>query len=179
MARGKIHVVPYGGSWAIRREGSDRVSKIAATKSEAKEIARKMAGESGEVIMHDKGGKFTKGKTYGKDPDEGNCFITTACIKHHNLPDDCYQLSTLRNFRDSYMQNSLEGKALIKQYYLIAPQIVLLLNNHSNKNKFYSDIFHEINSACSLIDEHKFSAAKKLYMKIVIQLIDYFGLNGS
>ena len=179
MAKGKIHVVPYGGNWAIRREGSDRVSKIAATKSEAREIARKMAGQYEEVVIHDKAGKFTKGKTYGKDPDEGNCFITTACVKHYNLPDDCNQLSILRGFRDSYLLNSTDGKILISQYYLLAPKIVTLLNEHPDKNKLYEDIFCKINSACSLIENRKFSSAKKLYIKIVVHLINYFDLNGS
>ena len=69
MPSKKIHVVPYGDSWAIKREGADRASKITDTKNEAIEVAREMAWRSNaEVIVHDKKGKITKGKRYGKNP---------------------------------------------------------------------------------------------------------------
>lgn len=52
------------------------------------------------------------------------CFITTATTKFSNKPDNCYELETLRNFRDTYMQETPERQALIAQYYEEAPAIV-------------------------------------------------------
>jgi hypothetical protein len=174
MSRKTIHVVPYKGSWAIKREGADRASKITDTKSEAIEVAREMAWRSNdEVIVHDKKGKITQGKRYGKNPDD-DCFITTACVKYYNLLDNCYQLITLRNFRDSYLKSTSEGNKLIKQYYSVAPNIVKLLNEHPNKKKLYKNIFNKINSACAFVDQHRFEEAKNLYIKTVVQLIKYF-----
>lgn len=53
-----------------------------------------------------------------------DCFITTATTKFSGKPDNCYELETLRNFRDTYMQETPERQALIAQYYEEAPAIV-------------------------------------------------------
>ena len=54
----------------------------------------------------------------------GTCFLTTACVEAENLSDDCYELNTLRNFRDSYVRGLPEGDAIISEYYDIAPKII-------------------------------------------------------
>lgn len=61
----------------------------------------------------------------------GFCFITTAVCEHMGLPDDCSELQTLRNFRDTYMTKGVGAKArakLVKEYYEVAPGIVDGLN---------------------------------------------------
>lgn len=178
MAKGKIHVVPYSDGWAVKREGNTKASKVFDTKNEAIDEARNMAWKSNEeVTIHNKKGQITKGKRYGKNPDDDNCFITTACVQHYNLVDNCYQLTTLRRFRDSYLQNTVSGNNLIKQYYSIAPQLVALLNQHPDKNNLFKDIFEQINFACTLIEQNKNEEAKKLYVKIVSQLLKLFQLS--
>lgn len=175
MPKGKIHVVPYDGGWAAKREGASRPGKIYNTKAEAIEAARKMAWRADEgVTLHGKKGKITKGKRYGKNPDDENCFITTACVRHFKLQDNCYQLSTLRKFRDTYLKNCDDGNVLIKQYYSVAPQLVTHLNQHPNKNKLFKNIFQQINFACALIEEKRNEEAKKLYVNIVSQLLKLF-----
>ena len=54
----------------------------------------------------------------------GGCFLTTACCEHKGLPDDCYELTTLRSLRDHYMKQSVFGNGLIKIYYETAPAII-------------------------------------------------------
>jgi hypothetical protein len=49
----------------------------------------------------------------------GACFLTTACCEYKGLPDDCEELTILRDFRDTYVPSGL-----IKEYYRIAPLIV-------------------------------------------------------
>lgn len=75
----------------------------------------------------------TKQKTH-QDPvtqtssQEGLCFITTAACVVNNKPDDCYELKTLRRFRDTYMrQHKLEY--LTKQYYEEAASITAMLDS--------------------------------------------------
>lgn len=177
MAKGKIHVVPYNGGWAIRREGNSKASKLLETKNEAIEEARNMAWKNNEeVIVHNKKGNISKGKRYGKNPDDDNCFITTACIRHYNLTDNCYQLKTLRQFRDSYILNLQNGTSLIEQYYLVAPQIVIHLNQHPERNNLYKNLFEQINQACYLIEHNEKENAKNLYVKIISQLLNFFHL---
>ena len=144
MAKGKIHVVPYGDGWAVKREGADRASKITDTKAEAIEAAQIIAYRNGdEIIVHNKQGHITKGKKYGKRSGDNNCFITTACVQHYNLSDNCYQLSTLRNFRDNYLQRSTDGNKLIKEYYSVAPQLVKLLIGTLTKTIFSKTFFNK------------------------------------
>ncbi|HET6763557.1 MAG TPA: CFI-box-CTERM domain-containing protein, partial [Longimicrobiaceae bacterium] len=52
------------------------------------------------------------------------CFLTTACVEARGLADDCAELTTLRAFRDGYMRAQPAGRAMIEEYYRIAPAIV-------------------------------------------------------
>ena len=169
--------MPYGDGWAVKREGADRASKITDTKAEAIEAAQNIAYRNDdEIIVHNRQGHITQGRKYGKKSDDNNCFITSACIQHYNLADDCYQLSTLRNFRNTYLRSSADGNKLIRQYYSIAPKIVKLLNQHPDKNKIYQWIFRQINYACSFIERGKYNKAKNLYVTTVAHLANYFQL---
>ena len=57
----------------------------------------------------------------------GGCFITTAVCKYLGKNDNCEELTTLRKFRDEYMLSTEEGKKLVSQYYVEAPDIVTAL----------------------------------------------------
>lgn len=52
------------------------------------------------------------------------CFITTAVCENSGKSDDCYELTTLRSFRDNWLASSDGGAELIREYYNIAPSIV-------------------------------------------------------
>ena len=54
----------------------------------------------------------------------GFCFITTAVCEAEGKPDDCPQLTAFRSFRDGWLSETEEGRALVREYYEIAPAIV-------------------------------------------------------
>lgn len=54
----------------------------------------------------------------------GGCFITTAVCKYSGLPDDCETLQTMRAWRDGWMQETAQRRALVDAYYVIAPRYV-------------------------------------------------------
>ena len=55
----------------------------------------------------------------------GGCFLTEAVVGHRGLEtDDGPTLTALRSFRDGYMQETPERRALVERYYEIAPRIV-------------------------------------------------------
>lgn len=65
----RIHVVPYGGKWATRREGASRVSTVHGTQRTATASARSRAiQEKGEVIIHRPNGRIRDANSYGNDP---------------------------------------------------------------------------------------------------------------
>jgi hypothetical protein len=60
-------------------------------------------------------------------PPQQSCFLTTACCDALGLGDDCFELRTLRRYRDYVLANTPEGRAAIAAYYRIAPAVVARL----------------------------------------------------
>lgn len=58
---------------------------------------------------------------YGYAP---SCFLTTASVGVVGLADDCWELRTLRGFRDGFLSRFESGRELVEDYYARAPRIV-------------------------------------------------------
>jgi len=99
------------------------------------------------------------------------CFLTSACVKSKGLPDDCYELTRLRWFRDNILAKTDDGKANIKQYYDIAPQIVESIDSSCQSCTEYDDIYTTWILPCvTLIDSGEYQKAADEYMKMVKML---------
>ena len=74
----------------------------------------------------------------------GGCFVTTACLKHHqeSFDDDCYELTTLRYFRDTYVIKYHPDD--IDEYYRIGPGIVSAINKRTDRLVIYDDIYKNL-----------------------------------
>lgn len=66
-----------------------------------------------------------------------NCFFTTAAVHQVGLADDCWELTCLRNFRDTQLAQTAKGQTLISQYYNEAPQIVARINQLPNAQQIW------------------------------------------
>lgn len=96
------------------------------------------AGEvAGRVIGGVVGGVFGAGKAIIGMFDGGGCYITTAICEEYGKPDDCYELTAFRSFRDNWLINQPDGKELINRYYKTAPAVVKLINNQKNRTEIY------------------------------------------
>ncbi len=60
------------------------------------------------------------------------CFFTTAAVGTLGLSDDCWELTTLRRFRDGPLATTPEGRALTARYYAQAPRLVAGVNTRSD-----------------------------------------------
>ena len=109
-------------------------------------------------------GIISKSKSDYKD---GGCFLTTARVHHLGLEDDCYELETLRNFRDNYLKSTDDGKELVSEYYSIAPGIVEKIDNSDNQNQYYDYIYAEIKKCISEIESGSNENAVAIYRKMV------------
>lgn len=99
------------------------------------------------------------------------CFITTAVCKYFNKPDDCYELTTLRKFRDTWLIGQSDGKELIEEYYAIAPDIVNAIDGSSKKDEIYMHIWSNYIEPCiKLIELGANDTCKKLYIEMVNEL---------
>jgi hypothetical protein len=62
---------------------------------------------------------------------EESCFITTACCETLGLDDECFELRTLRRYRDEVLAKQPGGAEAIARYYWLAPQILARLRTKS------------------------------------------------
>lgn len=99
------------------------------------------------------------------------CFLTSACVFHKNLPDNCYELSTLRSLRENNMKPNPEYLELISEYEIIAPKMLLKINNASNKNEILDHIYSNlILPSISLIESGKHTEAIEYYGNYVNEM---------
>lgn len=57
------------------------------------------------------------------------CYLTSVCCGQIGLPDDCWELRTLRGFRDDWLAHQPGGAAEIEHYYREAPGLAKRLAN--------------------------------------------------
>jgi hypothetical protein len=69
---------------------------------------------------------------------EEECFITTACCQVLGLDDDCFELRTLRRYRDEVLAKRPGGVAAIARYYEVAPQILKRLPEETRRPRLIS-----------------------------------------
>ena len=102
---------------------------------------------------------------------KGLCYITTAVCESRNLPDDCYELETLRKYRDGYLMQTEEGKRLVEEYYDIAPGIVMAVNMHRDASDIYEKIYQKYLVPCIQDAESgRNEECKERYINMVTEL---------
>jgi len=103
------------------------------------------------------------------------CFITTATCETLGKPDNCYELNLFRNFRDSWLINQPDGKALIEEYYEVAPQIVRSINQQKESKQIYDSIWNKYLSDCiAMIEKEDYLSCKRKYVAMVRNLESKF-----
>lgn len=106
-----------------------------------------------------------------KRANQNNCFITTAVCESFGKPDDCFELTTFRKFRDVYLAAQPDGKSLIAEYYAIAPRIVQNINKRADSAQIYKDIWKKYLAPClSFIQSGDNLACKNKYVEMVREL---------
>ena len=76
------------------------------------------------------------------------CFITTAVCQAQGKADDCYELTSFRRFRDTWLAEQPGGQAMIEEYYEVAPSIVNLIGLQSNAPDVYRQIRQQYLQPC-------------------------------
>ena len=114
---------------------------------------------------------------YKHQSSSGGCFLTSACTAAHGLPDDCYELQTLRSFRDNWLIKTEGGIAAISHYYITAPKIVDAIDRTPNPKAIYEKIYTEIILPCvKFIENRQYEDAFTIYRNMVLQFELEFSL---
>lgn len=99
------------------------------------------------------------------------CYITTAVCKSLGRPDDCYELNTLRKYRDTYLLATEEGRRMVDEYYNIAPTIVKRIDREENAASIYQNIWNTYLSPCiQFIEKGENEKCRDLYADMVRKL---------
>jgi len=72
----------------------------------------------------------------------GGCFITTATVNYMGEADHGQTLTALRNFRDTVMNKTANGRKQLDWYYENAPEIVKSLDSLENKEEVYTKLYN-------------------------------------
>lgn len=99
------------------------------------------------------------------------CYITTAVCESLSKGDDCYELQTLRDYRDGYLLSSAEGINLIQEYYDIAPTIVKHINRRTEAKIIYQNIYEQYLCPCiRKIEQKDLAGCRFIYEEMVHSL---------
>ncbi len=111
-----------------------------------------------------------------KEPDSsGGCFLTSACVEAKGLPDNCRELTVLRNFRENYLRVQPEGENEIREYYFVAPQIVSAVKQKAESLRIFESIYEECVKPCvEMIEAGKNEDAHALYRHTVKKLQEQY-----
>jgi hypothetical protein len=107
----------------------------------------------------------------GSEGGGGGCFLTTACVKHAGLADDCRELQVLRALRDGYVAKLPDGPALISQYYEMAPRILRRISACNRKGNILEGILGQIRAAVQCAEDGRPGEALAIYKALFQQLI--------
>lgn len=136
----------------------------------SKEFTEKMIELWNQLMPENKIGLSTREQIQGGFK-KGLCYITTAVCKSLHKPDDCYELTLLRDYRDQYLLKTPEGSSLVKEYYNIAPTIVKRINRQEDSSEIYAHIWQDYLSPCvRMIEDGREEECGILYGDMVRRL---------
>ena len=105
------------------------------------------------------------------------CFITAAACIHSQEGDNSSCLDDVRYFRDTYMQETRERRALVEEYYRIAPAIVDAIDAESDSTAEYERIRAEyLDQAVECIRRSDRETAERIYVAMVENLAAKYGV---
>lgn len=107
----------------------------------------------------------------------GLCYITTAVCRNTNKGDNCYELNTLRWFRDNWLKHQSYGDYYIQLYYKSAPIILAALNSDPAKDGIFQELNTIICSAVGYIETKNYDRAFLIYSSMVNSLCCYYGID--
>lgn len=103
-----------------------------------------------------------RGFANGSSSGSSGCFITTACVEHRGLQDNCHELTVMRSVRDTWLLHQPFGKEQIEEYYRIAPEIVRTINRRDDCDKIWEELYRDYILPC--VHEAEMGMNEKAYV---------------
>ena len=96
------------------------------------------------------------------------CYITSAVCRIQGKADDCYELTAFRRFRDQVMLRSENGRALVEEYYHLAPAIVTSVGLCQDETAVYDSVYQNYLLPClALLESGDNAGCRDKYVEMV------------
>lgn len=158
----------------VKKSFLDVVGDVVCTVIETTgEVINHAIDKVGEIILNG-GGWLTDHIPFGGGHG-GGCFITTAVCNKQEKPDNCYELTMFRKFRDGWLLAQDQGPKLIDTYYEVAPTIVRLIEEEENPSSIYEQIYHDYLVPClEHLEKSEYQECKDKYERMVENLCNEY-----
>lgn len=104
------------------------------------------------------------------------CFLTTVCCEEKGLPDDCFELTMMRKYRDEVLKKTEQGQKIVDFYYEQAPRIVKQIKKSDKKGEICEWIYNEIREVIKQFEKGYLNEAGNRYLLMMYQA-DLISLN--
>lgn len=95
-----------------------------------------------------------------------DCFLTTATCRNRNLPDDCFELTALRQFRDEFV--AVNHPEQVTAYYALAPKIVAGIDSREDASALWDEIYTTYIVPCAqLAAVRRYETAHSIYTRMI------------
>ena len=119
--------------------------------------------------------KYETGGSTSSGDDDDVCFLTTACVHHKGMADDCDELQTLRWLRDNYMANYAEGRNLLKAYRTEGPRMLKAMREFDNRPEILDYLHdHLVQPSVVLVKAGHYQAATDYYAAFVKEMMSKY-----
>lgn len=103
-----------------------------------------------------------------------DCFITEATMAGLGMDtqqvEQSEPLQVMRWWRDNVLSQTADGRMLVQQYYLMAPDVVAAVNSRPDSEQIYQTIFHQYLAPC--VDAVK-SGDNEMALKLYLEMISF------
>lgn len=107
------------------------------------------------------------------------CFITGAVLFSLMAPDDCRELTVLRQFRDGFLRYMPAGNSLISRYYDVAPEIDTQITSREDAPVRYRSLFTHIDRAVNMVETGNYQMAYQIYIQQIRELEEEYLMGGG
>ena len=102
----------------------------------------------------------------------GDCFFTTATVETLGLSDDCWELRTLRAFRDGPLSRTADGRGLTARYYAEAPRLVEGVNRRPDAARVWLSVYWTHILPCAVMARLGFAGPALAHYKRLFQRLE-------
>ncbi len=117
-----------------------------------------------------------------EDKSSGGCFLTTACVEYAGLPDNCWELQTIRRLRDEYIRKQPGGNPFLADYYSTAPAIVAAIRSQRDNDKVFDALLQRARAVARMIDsgqlEEAFAQCRDQFVRLKLRYLERHATDG-